>query len=270
MKTKKRERNIITTRLHERKRRQILAGLSVVLSMAMVLGVVLNLMQPANTMTTICGLEEHTHSSACYTQVLSCAHEGEEGHEHSADCYKSVLSCGKSEHTHTDSCYPKPEPVAVEAAPKAEAPQNEEVKSVEAPEQESAPEQTSAQEQVEVKAEAEQPAPAAADEAPEAEPADQSADSAAETSSEAPEQPSEEPEQPEEPAVEPEEPAVEPVEPAPILPAKVESVLVNPATVFPNEEATFTFVAANADEGWRDDCLRRAFGGGDFLYIHPG
>ena len=58
----------------------------------------------------ICGLEEHTHSAACYTQQLACAHTGEEGHEHTAECYTSVLSCGKTEHVHTAACYPQPTP----------------------------------------------------------------------------------------------------------------------------------------------------------------
>ena len=117
MMTKQKERNAISRSLRNKKRRQLLAWLSALLSVAMIMGVMINLMQPANTMTTICGQEEHTHTSACYTQTLSCAHDGEEGHEHTADCYKSVLNCGKSEHTHSDSCYPKPEP-KLEAQPR--------------------------------------------------------------------------------------------------------------------------------------------------------
>ena len=118
--------NPISKYLRDKTRRQVLSGIVALLSAVVVLGVGLNLVQPAETMTTICGKEEHSHNSACYTQDLSCGREGEEGHVHTSECYKNVLTCGREEHTHTESCYPKPkelpaEPeLAVETAPEAQ------------------------------------------------------------------------------------------------------------------------------------------------------
>ena len=83
---------------------------------------------------TYCGKEEHTHSDACYEQVLVCGQEegagahthtdacyadvrtdqlvcGQEegaGHVHAEACYTNELICGQEEndeHTHTDDCY---------------------------------------------------------------------------------------------------------------------------------------------------------------------
>ena len=82
--------NIINLRLREQHRRQLRRGLSLLLSVAIVLSVCLNLMQPASTMTTICGKEEHTHGEACYTQLLNCDQDGVEGHEHSAGCCAGI------------------------------------------------------------------------------------------------------------------------------------------------------------------------------------
>lgn len=85
---------------------------------------------------TYCGKEEHTHSDACYEQVLVCGQEegvgahthtdacytdvrtdqlicGQEesaGHVHTDACYTNELTCGQeenAEHTHTDACYTK-------------------------------------------------------------------------------------------------------------------------------------------------------------------
>lgn len=54
----------------------------------------------------ICEREEHTHGDACYEQttVLGC---GVEEHRHSDDCYiiERVLTCDDSTHEHTDACY---------------------------------------------------------------------------------------------------------------------------------------------------------------------
>lgn len=78
----------------------------------------------AESTAPTCGLEEHTHTSACYSEELVCgceegeadeagseeAAEGEgseaSGHVHTDECYEQVLTCGLSEHTHTDECYP--------------------------------------------------------------------------------------------------------------------------------------------------------------------
>lgn len=69
------------------------------------------LILPAITMerTTVCGMEEHVHSDACYTelQVLKCTLEENEEHTHIEDCYETerILTCSQEEHTHTEECY---------------------------------------------------------------------------------------------------------------------------------------------------------------------
>lgn len=74
------------------------------------------LILPAITMEYHCGLEEHTHTDACYERRLICGQEegaltGEEAaHEHDSDCYtqQKTRTCGLEEsegHTHTDACY---------------------------------------------------------------------------------------------------------------------------------------------------------------------
>ncbi len=69
---------------------------------------------PAITATPelVCGMEEHTHTDACYTETktLICGQEESAGHTHSDSCYTehSHLVCGQEEragHTHSDSCY---------------------------------------------------------------------------------------------------------------------------------------------------------------------
>lgn len=52
----------------------------------------------------------HTHSSECYDaeQFLIC--DIPEGiHEHTEDCYEEVLNCGLKEHTHSLACYSDPD-----------------------------------------------------------------------------------------------------------------------------------------------------------------
>lgn len=103
------------------------------------------LILPAITMEKHCGLTEHTHTDACYTQVtaiekkvpvctaerlgihqhtdtcfdadgkLICGQADYVVHHHDAACYdeNGVLWCPLPEaeaHQHTDSCYSKPEP----------------------------------------------------------------------------------------------------------------------------------------------------------------
>ena len=106
-------------RLKENRRRKQLGRVVAVLSALVVLIVVGQLMQPVNTMTTICGREEHTHTDACYEQRLVCGQDEGEEHVHGDSCYERVLACGQSEHTHTDACYPAPTeaPVVVTEAP---------------------------------------------------------------------------------------------------------------------------------------------------------
>ena len=65
------------------------------------------LMMPAVAMEgePHCGKVEHTHTDACYTQVLTCGQEEGDSHTHTEACYTRELTCGLAEHTHTDACY---------------------------------------------------------------------------------------------------------------------------------------------------------------------
>lgn len=57
----------------------------------------------------VCGIQEHTHSDACYTANSSiiCGLEESEEHIHSEGCYfsESILTCQIPEHIHAPSCY---------------------------------------------------------------------------------------------------------------------------------------------------------------------
>lgn len=97
-----------------RRRRKIYAGLAV--CAVLVAGVVSwKLILPGIALggDAYCGMEEHTHSGACYENVLVCGQEeGEGAHIHTDACYTTVqteeLICGQEEseeHTHTDECY---------------------------------------------------------------------------------------------------------------------------------------------------------------------
>ena len=48
-----------------------------------------------------CGIDEHVHSTDCYEKTLVCDLD----HEHTEECYETRLICGMEEHTHTDACY---------------------------------------------------------------------------------------------------------------------------------------------------------------------
>ena len=54
-----------------------------------------------------CGIEEHEHTSSCYSSELICGLDESEGHAHTDECYQTeqVLVCGMEEHEHTDDCY---------------------------------------------------------------------------------------------------------------------------------------------------------------------
>lgn len=102
----------------------------------MVFCTVYALILPAITMErpAECGLEEHTHTEACYEKTLCCTldqdpsrtltcgmEEGEahthtdacyepgSAHVHTEACYTLTLTCGKQEHIHTAACYPEGE-----------------------------------------------------------------------------------------------------------------------------------------------------------------
>lgn len=93
------------TRAHKRHIRwqRLVAVLAGVVALC-TLGV---LMMPAVAMEgePHCGKAEHTHTDACYTQVLTCGQEEGDSHTHTEACYTRELTCGLEEHTHTDACY---------------------------------------------------------------------------------------------------------------------------------------------------------------------
>ena len=91
--------------MHADKRRW--RKLVAVLSCAVALTTAYILIMPAVTLTgnATCGLEEHAHTSDCYTQTLTCGQEESSIHTHSDECYTNTLTCGKEEHAHDESCY---------------------------------------------------------------------------------------------------------------------------------------------------------------------
>ena len=101
--------------LNRKQKRHRKMMVAVVLAAIMLVsGVIWNLTQYGIAMTDEpkCGMEEHTHSDSCYTNVLTCGREESEGHTHTDACYQTVseLICGQEEsegHTHTDACYEK-------------------------------------------------------------------------------------------------------------------------------------------------------------------
>ncbi len=97
-------------RKQKRRRKTVIAV--VLAAIMLVSGVIWNLTQYGIAMTDEpkCGMEEHTHSDSCYTNVLTCGREESEGHTHTDACYQTVseLICGQEEseeHTHSEACY---------------------------------------------------------------------------------------------------------------------------------------------------------------------
>ena len=113
-------RRVMAARRAEHRRAAVL----VILALLTILSVSWRLHQVGTAMTDdeySCGYEEHIHSDACYTEVLTCGYEDgasetpadsaeEDGeaaptaHSHTADCYQRVLTCTLPEHTHTLEC----------------------------------------------------------------------------------------------------------------------------------------------------------------------
>lgn len=113
-------RRVMAARRAEHRRAAVLA----ILALLTILSVSWRLHQVGTAMTDdeySCGYEEHVHSDACYTEVLTCGYEDgasetpadsakEDGeaapaaHSHTADCYQRVLTCTLPEHTHTLEC----------------------------------------------------------------------------------------------------------------------------------------------------------------------
>ena len=93
----------------DKKRKRRMVAVVCVLSVLVITTVFTELMQPVITMTPdpVCGQDEHVHGADCFANRLACGLEESEEHAHGDDCYKSVLVCGKSEHVHTEKCYPQ-------------------------------------------------------------------------------------------------------------------------------------------------------------------
>lgn len=98
---------------HARQRRW--RSIVAVLSCLVIICTAYILTQPATTMSTdtFCGMDEHTHSDACFEPVLICGECLPASHEHTSDCYEvqEVLACNQelnedgTEHIHTAECY---------------------------------------------------------------------------------------------------------------------------------------------------------------------
>ena len=97
--------------LKKHQRKKIWQKIVSVLGCVVVFCTTYALILPAITQesTAYCGLEEHTHTDACYASVtespdetqqpeLICQLEEKEAHTHGSDCYLPA-------HTHTDDCY---------------------------------------------------------------------------------------------------------------------------------------------------------------------
>lgn len=133
--------------LNKRHKRNRRAAVALLLLAVLVIGGVLSTLSQYGVALEepekkpLCGLEEHTHTDACYEEVLICGHgegaeedaeaepvaqeptaqepaervltcgqEESEGHTHSGDCYtvEETLICGQEEsegHTHGEGCY---------------------------------------------------------------------------------------------------------------------------------------------------------------------
>lgn len=92
----------------DRQKKRSAVRIVTVISAFLVAGIVMwQMILPGVAMqsTPHCGIEEHTHSDACYTEELTCGQEETEEHQHTDACYTRTLTCGKEEHVHTDACY---------------------------------------------------------------------------------------------------------------------------------------------------------------------
>lgn len=98
--------------LQAQRRRSAWQKVVCALAAAVVFCTVYALILPAITLERepACGLEEHTHTDACYEEqtTLGCGLEESEIHTHADACYVTLrtLLCTLPEHTHTDACYP--------------------------------------------------------------------------------------------------------------------------------------------------------------------
>ncbi len=77
------------------------------LAVVVAMGTIWMFILPARTMNRqlICGVEEHTHTEACYERQLICGQEESDTHVHTEECWTSMLTCSKPEHQHRSECY---------------------------------------------------------------------------------------------------------------------------------------------------------------------
>ena len=81
-----------------------LGAFSIIVAMA----VLIILISPgfADEPEYICGMKEHTHTDACYLELVC---ELDEGHDHDEGCYEAPLLCTMpTDHEHSYSCYYEP------------------------------------------------------------------------------------------------------------------------------------------------------------------
>ena len=101
--------------LRERKNYKRWLAVFFCLAVLVSLGTVMVLRYTGTAMTgdLTCGKEEHTHTDACYQEVLICGQEETEAHEHTEACYDQAgeLICEWQEpeeaHVHQEACYEK-------------------------------------------------------------------------------------------------------------------------------------------------------------------
>lgn len=96
----------------KQKKRRHFSVITVVFALAVVGSVIWGLARAGIAMTgePKCGIAEHTHTEACYSNTLNCGQEEGGGHRHSDECYQetSALVCGQEEseeHAHMAECY---------------------------------------------------------------------------------------------------------------------------------------------------------------------
>lgn len=89
------------------KKRRRAISIMLVLSLAVSSTVVWSLHGTGITMVNeeLCGLELHSHTDECYSDVLVCGLDESDGHTHTAECYERQLTCTLPEHIHTSDCY---------------------------------------------------------------------------------------------------------------------------------------------------------------------
>ncbi len=89
------------------KKRRRAISIMLVLSLAVSSTVIWSLHGTGITMVNeeLCGLELHSHTDECYSDVLVCGLDEADGHTHTAECYERQLTCTLPEHIHTSDCY---------------------------------------------------------------------------------------------------------------------------------------------------------------------